>query len=232
MRGAYRTVARTARIRFEERRSVFHAFCAPISDEESAAAFLGGIRAEFPDATHHVPAWILGGERRLQKHSDDGEPQGTAGLPVLETLIRQGIEDAALVVVRYYGGTQLGTGGLVRAYSQAAAMALEAAGVVEVVPCTVFRTTVRYADLERVQRGLRAIGTGLLDLSCGIDAEFTALVPAGSEEAFRRLLEDLTAGSALMEPHGSAPVTLDAKGVPARPLSHPLPEGRMESHSK
>ncbi len=223
MRGAYRTVARTARIRFEERRSVFHGMCAPITDEESAVAFLGGIRAEFPDATHHVPAWILGGERRLQKHSDDGEPQGTAGLPVLEALIRRGVEDAALVVVRYYGGTQLGTGGLVRAYGQAAALALDAAGVVEIAPCSVFRTTVRYADLDRVQRGLRATGTGLMDLSCGIDAEFTALVPMGAEAAFHRLLEDLTAGSALFDPQGFASVSLDAKGIPERPLSRPRP---------
>jgi uncharacterized YigZ family protein len=223
MRGAYRTVARSARIRFEERRSVFHAVCAPISDEEQASAFLGGIRAEFPDATHHVPAWILGGELRLQKHSDDGEPQGTAGLPVLEALTRKGIEDAAIVVVRYYGGTQLGTGGLVRAYGQAAALALDAAGVVDVAPCAVYRTTVRYMDLERVQRGLRASGFGILDLSCGIDAEFTALVPTGSEEVFRRLLEDLTAGSGLIESLGSASVSLDAKGVPERPLSRPRP---------
>lgn len=202
---------------------MFHGMCAPISDEESAAVFLGGIRAEFPDATHHVPAWILGGERRLQKHSDDGEPQGTAGLPVLEALIRKGVEDAALVVVRYYGGTQLGTGGLVRAYGQAAALALDAAGVVDVVPCAVYRTTVRYADLDRVQRGMRATGTGLLDLTCGIDAEFTALVPTGSEETFHRLLEDLTAGSALFEPQGFASVMLDAKGIPERPLSRPRP---------
>jgi uncharacterized YigZ family protein len=219
MRGAYRTVAREARVRFEERRSVFHAVCAPIADETEATAFLGGIRAEFPDATHHVPAWILGGERRLQKHSDDGEPSGTAGLPVLEALMHRGIEDACIVVVRYYGGTQLGTGGLVRAYGQAASMAVEAAGVLDVAPCARFRTTVRYADLERVQRGLRASGTGLLDLSCALDAEFTALVPPGGEADFRRLLDDWTAGSALVEPLGTVEAVIDASGTPVRLLS-------------
>jgi len=219
MRGAYRTVAREARVRFEERRSVFHGICAPIADEAEATAFLGGIRAEFPDATHHVPAWILGGERRLQKHSDDGEPSGTAGLPVLEALLHRGIEDVCLVVVRYYGGTQLGTGGLVRAYGQAASLAVDAAGVLDVAPCGRFRTTIRYGDLDRVQRGLRASGTGLMDLSCALDAEFTALVPPGGEEAFRRLLDDWTAGSALVEPQGSVEAVLDAAGIPVRLLS-------------
>jgi uncharacterized YigZ family protein len=223
MSGIRRTVACEARVRFEERRSVFHAACAPVVDEAQAVAFLGGIRAEFPDATHHVPAWILGGERRVQKHSDDGEPQGTAGLPVLEALLHRGIEDACIVVVRYYGGVQLGTGGLVRAYGQAASLAVEAAGVLDVSSCGRFRTTVRYADLERVQRGLRAAGTGLLDLACGIDAEFTALVPHGGEDAFQRLIGDLTAGAALVEPLGSAEAVLDAEGVPVRLLSRPGP---------
>lgn len=225
MRTPYRTVARAARVRLEERRSVFLAACAPTADEEAAVAFLGGIRAEFPDATHHVPAWILGGERRLQKHSDDGEPSGTAGLPVLEALSRRGIEDAAVVVVRWYGGTPLGTGGLVRAYGLAAAQVLDAAGVVDVAECLRYRATVRYADLERVQRGLRAAGCALLDLACGLDAEFTALVRPEADEDFRRKLGDWTAGSALLSLLDPAEAELDAAGSPVRLLSRPGPAG-------
>lgn len=214
MTRAYRTVARPARVRVVERRSVFIACCAPVRSEEEAVAFLGGIRAEFPDATHHVPAWIIGGERRHQKHSDDGEPSGTAGLPVLEALVHGGIEDAAVVVVRYYGGTPLGTGGLVRAYGQAAAQAVAAAGAVDMVPCEVLRVTVRYADLERVQRRLRAIGVGISELSCGLDAEFTAVAPADAAMAIRRELDDLTAGSALVESRGTASLPIGPRGLP------------------
>jgi uncharacterized YigZ family protein len=214
MARTYRTVAGPARIRLVERRSVFIASCAPVRSEEEATAFLGGIRAEFPDATHHVPAWIIGGERRLQKHSDDGEPSGTAGLPVLEALSHGGIEDAAIVVVRYYGGTPLGTGGLVRAYGQAASLAVEAAGAVDMVPCEVLRVTVRYADLERVQRRLKALGVGTADLTCGIDAELTAAAPPGVAMSLRRELDDLTAGSALVESVGTVSLPMGPGGMP------------------
>ncbi len=223
MRGPYRTVAGAARVRLEERRSVFHAACAPVADEIQAAEFLAGVRTAYPDATHHVPAYVLGGERRLQKHSDDGEPSGTAGLPVLEALTHRGLEDACVVVVRYYGGTPLGTGGLVRAYGQAASAVLEAAGTIDVAPCARFRATVPYADLERVQRGMRGSGAALLDLACGIDAEFTALVRADAEDAFRRQLADWTAGAALLEPLGAAPAVLDAAGAPVRLFAPPAP---------
>ena len=135
----------------EEKRSTFIGYCQPLADEKQANAFVSGIRERYPDATHHVFAWVLGGERQLQKYSDDGEPQGTAGLPVLDILRKNDIEDAGLVVVRYFGGTLLGGGGLVRAYGKAASLALEQARPVTMQLCHRFRMTVPYADVDRLR---------------------------------------------------------------------------------
>ncbi len=123
MRMYYRTVAGPAQIELEEKKSRFIAACRPLTDESEANAFVNGIRQQYPDATHHVYAWILGGDNILQRFSDDGEPQGTAGLPVLDVLRKQNIDQAGIVVTRYFGGTLLGTGGLVHAYGRSAAMA-------------------------------------------------------------------------------------------------------------
>ena len=148
MRDNYRTVASSSQIELEEKKSRFIAVCRPLVNEIEANAFVSGIRQEYPDATHHVYAWILGGETILQRYSDDGEPQGTAGIPVLDVLRKNGIDQAGIVVVRYFGGTLLGTGGLVHA------------SIVRIRSCTGKKrvaTTVRprsksYRNLGRTQR--------------------------------------------------------------------------------
>ncbi|HEY5466273.1 MAG TPA: YigZ family protein, partial [Clostridia bacterium] len=127
LRPGYRTLSAESRVRLEERRSVFIGVAAPANDETEASGLLARIRTEFPDAAHHVSAWIIGGGVQSQRYSDDGEPQGTAGVPVLDVLRRQELENAVIVVTRYFGGTLLGTGGLVRAYSRTASLAAKAA---------------------------------------------------------------------------------------------------------
>lgn len=202
MREFYRTVAGSSRIELEERKSRFIATCRPLESETEANAFVSGIRQEFPDAAHHVYAWILGGDMIMQRYSDDGEPQGTAGVPVLDVLRKNGIDQAGIVVTRYFGGTLLGTGGLVHAYGRSAALALEAAGPVGMQLCRCCRVTVGYADHDRLRHQLDAAGYAVTGSSYGLDAELDIAVPSDRVEQLLRLCADMTGGSALVEPTG------------------------------
>lgn len=122
----YRTIADRAQDEFVERRSRFIGTIAPVATEEEAIAFVNETRSRYKDATHNVYAYVLR-EGNTCRFSDDGEPQGTAGKPVLEVVLREGLTDVAVVVTRYFGGVLLGAGGLVRAYAQGAKCAVDAA---------------------------------------------------------------------------------------------------------
>ncbi len=122
----YKTVRAAASGELTEKRSRFIGYCKPVSTEEEATAFIASIRSRHWDARHNVYAYSLR-EGNLRRYSDDGEPSGTAGMPVLDVLQKSGVTDVCVVVTRYFGGVLLGTGGLVRAYSQAARLGLNAA---------------------------------------------------------------------------------------------------------
>ena len=216
MRENYRTVARQAQIELEEKKSRFIAVCQPLATESEANAFVSGIRHQYPDATHHVYAWILGGELNLQRYSDDGEPQGTAGVPVLDVLRKNGIDQAGIVVTRYFGGTQLGAGGLVRAYSRAAAQALEAAGPLDMQLCQLYRVTVSYSDLDRLRRQLLLADFWEVDCRFSADAKLQIAVPLAQTDRMLQLCADVTKGAALLETAGRI----------YRPLPPPDPPGR------
>ena len=157
MADAYQTLRESGAAELVEKRSKFVAAAAPVSTEAQALAFLENIRAAHRQASHNVYAYVLR-EGNLQRYSDDGEPQGTAGLPVLDVLARGGITDAVIVVTRYFGGTLLGTGGLVRAYGEAASRAVTAAGVAVMEVCAVYGLTCAYTDYDRLQRLLAGLG--------------------------------------------------------------------------
>ncbi|NLO37480.1 MAG: YigZ family protein [Clostridiaceae bacterium] len=199
MRQQYRTVKKSARIELEEKKSRFIAACRPVGTEAEAQAFLSFERGAYPDASHHVYAWVTGGAYSLQRYSDDGEPQGTAGLPVLDVLKHQDLEQVAVVVTRYFGGTLLGTGGLSRAYGQAAAQAVAAARPVVMRLCREYAVTVSYADHERLRRAWQQAGWPCSDAAFGIDVDVTVRVPLERDDAFRQLCADLTGGAALIE---------------------------------
>ena len=141
-------------------RSRFIGSCFPVSSEDEALALLDKVRKKHCDATHNCYAYsLLGGIRRF---SDDGEPGGTAGMPIMDTLIRSNTENALIVVTRYFGGILLGSGGLVRAYSSAASSCLRAAGVVDMQPCALIEFTVdytRYGAIEGFVRGSSTVKT-------------------------------------------------------------------------
>jgi len=135
---------------FTEKRSRFLGHVRRVETEAEARAFLDEMRKKYYDARHNCWCYVLH-EGGVVRYGDDGEPQGTAGQPMLNVFQREGVENVVCVVTRYFGGVLLGTGGLVRAYSQAAAMAVEQAGVAEMAACAFFSFTVGYADYPRVQ---------------------------------------------------------------------------------
>ena len=133
-------------------KSRFIAYVAPVSDREEAEAFITSIRKKHKDATHNVPAMVLGDKMQTQWASDDGEPQKTAGLPTLEVLQHAGLTDVACVVTRYFGGVLLGTGGLVRAYTQATQAGIDAAQLVVLSRCVDLRIRIAYPRYEQLMR--------------------------------------------------------------------------------
>lgn len=145
MADRFTTVKREGSVEFIERGSRFIGICRPIASAEEATAFLEDMRVVYPEATHYVYAWRTDRPVQLQRFSDDGEPQGTAGRQVLEVILREEIDRVAIVVVRYYGGIKLGTGGLTRAYSYGARSALIEAQPIEYVRCQTFEVTTDYA---------------------------------------------------------------------------------------
>ena len=147
---AYQTIGQAASDAFTEKRSRFIGYAAPVQSEEEAVRFIADIRAKHWDAKHNVYAYSLRAGQQ-KRYSDDGEPKGTAGVPVLDVLQKSEVVDAVLVVTRYFGGVLLGTGGLVRAYSHAAALAVAAAGIVTVRRCAVCELRCDYTRFETAQ---------------------------------------------------------------------------------
>lgn len=149
MLSAYKTVHGAGCDSFTEKRSQFLGYVRPVQSAQEATDFIEEIRKKHWDAKHNVFAYILrdGGVKR---YSDDGEPQGTAGVPVLDVLEKEKLFDVAVVVTRYFGGVLLGTGGLVRAYSHAAKLAVLAGGIVTMRPCSILKVETDYAFYQRL----------------------------------------------------------------------------------
>ncbi|MBQ6265462.1 MAG: YigZ family protein [Clostridia bacterium] len=146
---SYKTIRKSAEAQFVEKHSRFIGYIAPVTTVRQANEFIASIKSKHWDATHNVPAYILR-EGNLKRYSDDGEPQGTAGVPVLSALEKAGLTDCVCVVTRYFGGTLLGTGGLVRAYSHAASIAVEAGGVVTRALCKKMKIKCDYGFYGRL----------------------------------------------------------------------------------
>ncbi len=144
----FTTLRQEAHIEFEEKRSVFLGHALRTDTEEEAQAFIKALQKQYRDATHNVFAYLMRGEL-VARYSDDGEPQGTAGMPVLDAIRKSGVRNACVVVTRYFGGTLLGAGGLVRAYSHAASLALEAAGIITYEPYEEFELRCGYAEYQK-----------------------------------------------------------------------------------
>ncbi|MBE6633673.1 MAG: YigZ family protein [Ruminococcaceae bacterium] len=168
------TLGKEASAEFEEKKSVFIGHAKPIRTEEEALAFIKEKKAEFADARHNVWAYRLRGDV-VVRCSDDGEPQGSAGIPVLDALRKSGVSDAVLVVTRYFGGILLGAGGLVRAYSHAAKLAIDEAGIVTYEKYAILRMSCSYSDYQRYLAELPKFGARVdsTDFSDRVELSFS-----------------------------------------------------------
>ena len=196
----YRVPARTGRSLVEAKLSIFHGEAKRVDDEAAVQALLAAAHAAHPGANHHAYAYRLGRTGENARFSDDGEPGGTAGRPAMEVLVRASLVYAAVVVSRHFGGTLLGTGGLLRAYGKAAAIAVDDAGVSTMRLHTRWRITVAYHLLGPVQQELRRLKLRSPTVEFGQEAILLVAVPAESAERFRDRIAEVTAGQALVLP--------------------------------
>lgn len=199
---SYLTVARDATGEVEDRGSRFLCTLRRVADEDEARALVAALRREHWDARHHCSAFVLGPDGAVQRSSDDGEPAGTAGAPMLDVLRGAGVSDVAAVVTRWFGGTLLGAGGLVRAYGDAVRTALAEAGTLRRSLLTELALELDHADAGRVEGDLRARGVTVLDVS--YDARVRLLLAAAPSEVdrLREAVAAATGGAGALVPVG------------------------------
>ncbi|MFB6068362.1 MAG: YigZ family protein, partial [Halobacterium sp.] len=203
MTDAYRTLGGPGEAGFEVRGSEFVGYARPAETVEAAEAFVDEVRERNADATHNVPCYRVrvesggpgGGHMLREYQSDDGEPTGSSGKPALNVLQQRDVENAVVVVTRYYGGTNLGVGGLARAYSRAVKDAVDDAGVVEQRPRERFAVTVEYDDSGTV-RGILESADCEFDADYGEDVAFEVSVATADADALRERIADATSGRA------------------------------------
>ena len=186
---SYITVKKSSHFEYEDRKSVFIGQAMPVNNEADAIAFVNSVKKRYPDARHHVYAYVLR-ENSSMRFTDDGEPQGTAGMPVLDAIRKNGCTDVVIVVTRYFGGTLLGTGGLVRAYTAAAIGALESAEIIRYDIYSTLEISVSYSDYGKItailaERGFRtedtAYDTGVSLIGSIVKTESEGLIGAITE---------------------------------------------------
>ncbi|MFG2565610.1 YigZ family protein [Streptomyces sp. NPDC048567] len=204
MQEEYRTVARAGVHESEINRSRFLCALAPAATEEEAQEFIARVRREHPTATHNCYAYVIGADASVQKASDDGEPGGTAGVPMLQMLTRREVCYAVAVVTRYYGGVKLGAGGLIRAYGGVVGEALDALGTRTRRRFRLATVTVGHQRAGRLENELRATGRTVREVRYAADVSIEIALPDADVEAFRRWLADATAGEASVELGGEA----------------------------
>lgn len=190
----YRTVKRQAADEFVERRSRFIGRVKPVKTEEDAVSFIQECKSKYWDATHNVYAYSLR-EGNIRRYSDDGEPQGTAGVPVLEVLLKSDVTDAVVVVTRYFGGVLLGAGGLVRAYSHGAKIALDAGEVITMALCQTASLLCDYNQYGRILSLIPEAGGVVTDTQFTDVVELSFHIPGENLSGLNRKLADATSGS-------------------------------------
>lgn len=205
----YRIPTAPGEAEFQEKRSTFLGHVRPVETEDEAKAFVAAMKKQYHDARHNCWCYLLRGG--VERYSDDGEPQGTAGIPMLEVFRREGVTNVVCVVTRYFGGVLLGTGGLLRAYTKSAKDALDAAGISAVRRWVSVALPCSYALLERMKAAVSAADGVVSDLEYGADVVLRALLPEECAEPFRTQVRDLSAGAVEVTVTGEA-----LRAVPVR----------------
>lgn len=209
MKKVIRMAKQSADSVFVEKKSKFISYIAPVYTEQEAVDFINSIKKKHYDATHNCSAFIVGDQASVQRSSDDGEPSGTAGIPILEVLRKEDLTNTAVVVTRYYGGIMLGAGGLVRAYTQGAADAVKAAGIMRLQPYSVYHATIDYSFLNKIQHEMGKKNYIIADTQY-LDTVILKLL-AEPDDA-EKLQEDLiqwTNGNVLLEHEGTEILKID-----------------------
>ena len=186
---------------FTEKRSRFLGHVRPVESEEEARAFIAQMKKQYYDARHNCWCYVL--KDGPERYSDDGEPQGSAGLPMLEVFRKAGVYNAVCVVTRYFGGVLLGTGGLLRAYTKSAKDALDAAGLSVVRPWVRAELCCAYSLAERLKLEVAAAQGAVEDMEYSADVLIKALVPEEGLEAFSKRVTEVTGGAVAVRPVGT-----------------------------
>ncbi len=196
MLASYLTVKGYGEHEITIQKSRFIAYIERVTTEEEAQAFIEKIKKKHWDAAHNCSAYMIGERDQIQKANDDGEPSGTAGVPMLEVLKKRGLKDTVVVVTRYFGGIKLGAGGLIRAYGSATSEGLNETGIVERKLMQIFKTTVDYTWLGKLENELRSSRYLIKEIHYLEQVEIETYVASGEEEAFTAWMTDLTNGQA------------------------------------
>ena len=177
-------------------KSTFIGYAKPIKTEEEAVDFVNEIKKKHKDATHNVWAYTVGPTMNIQRYSDDGEPQGTAGIPTLEVIKKENLRDVVVVVTRYFGGIKLGAGGLVRAYTKGAKVGLEAAKIIEKVMYKEVKIKIDYNQLGKVQNEIMNLGYFIKDTIYEDNVEIIVYSKLEDVEALTSRIVDITSATA------------------------------------
>ena len=177
-------------------KSTFIGYAKPIKTEEEAIEFVNEIKKKHKDATHNVWAYTVGESMNIQRYSDDGEPQGTAGIPTLEVIKKEDLRDVVVVVTRYFGGIKLGAGGLVRAYTKGAKVGIEAGIVIEKVKYVEVKIKIEYTQLGRIQNEIMNLGYKVKDTIYSEDVEIIVYSKVEDVQSLTDRMIDITSGTA------------------------------------
>lgn len=177
-------------------KSTFIGYAKPIKTEEEAVAFVNEIKKKHKDATHNVWAYTVGKNMNIQRYSDDGEPQGTAGIPTLEVIKKEDLRDVVVVVTRYFGGIKLGAGGLVRAYTKGAKVGLEAAKIIEKVMYQEVKIKIDYNQLGKIQNEIMNMGYFVKDTVYEDNVEIIVYSRLSEVDSLTSRMVDITSATA------------------------------------
>lgn len=189
----YKTVEFESSDFFIEKKSKFIGYVKPVKTQDEAIEFINTIKSKHWDATHNVYAYVLR-ENNTQRYSDDGEPGGTAGVPMLDVLLKEGLTDICVVGTRYFGGTLLGAGGLVRAYSHTSKIAVEAGHIITMAQCSVMNVAVEYSFYERMNNLLADMGANIIDTAFADNVCITFSIRENAVSNLQDKLTDISNG--------------------------------------
>lgn len=208
MNKSYITSTKKAEFTFTEKKSEFIGRVFPVGDEAECIEIISTIKKKHYDATHNCYAYIIGSNMEIQRSSDDGEPSGTAGFPILEVLRKNSLTNTLIIVTRYFGGILLGSGGLIRAYSHAASEPLVMAGIVKIAPSNVYKLTCEYSYLEKLKYELPKKDFTILDIEFSQIVSLSITSPENASGSPADLVAELTSGTGTIEEIGEINVEI------------------------